>query len=231
MISKLHYSIQNFLLNASGSDRDDADARSVERFRADIGKVGAVVPYKIVVPEREYLTTLKGEPDPLVRVAGDSAIQFYFPRYGYRGPNVFALSEATLRCFSKLEKISRAFTDKVEEGEAVVEIWNTSPIKDMYGRNAVIMKEYLALGFSGDEINMPGRRLALTFLLSDSYLGFDKGPFDDLILATVNFFDGDSQMACDWLFKKCLGLGGRPCDCRPEDVIKFIRRLENGIGV
>ncbi|SDI75970.1 hypothetical protein [Pseudomonas panipatensis] len=231
MISKFHYSIRSFLLNASGSDRDDADARSVERFRADIGKVGAVVPYKIIVPEREYLTTLKGEPDPLVRVAGDSAIQFYFPRYGYRGPNVFALSEATLRCFSRLEEISRAFNDEVEEGEAVVEVWNTSPIKEKCRRKAVVLKEYLVLSFSDDEINIPGRRLALTFLLNDSGLRFDAGPFNDLILAAVDFFGGDAEIACDWLFKKCLGLGGRPCDGRPEDVIKFIRRLENGIGV
>lgn len=231
MISKLHYDIQKFLIKASESGLDDAEARSVEKLRGILGRVGAVVPYKIVVPEREYLTTLKGGLDPLVRIAGDSAIQFYFPHYGYFGPNVYALSDYTLGWFSGLGKISRPFNGEVEEGEAIVEVWNTSPFKEMHGRKAVLQKEYLVLGFSSDEIDMPGRRLALTYLLNGSDLRFDESLFDELILVAANYFGGDSQMACDWLFKKCLGLGGRPCDCKPEDVIKFIRRLESGTGV
>lgn len=228
MISNLHYKIQNCLHSDTCWDLSDGSSRSIDRIKSHLARFGEIVPYKIVVPEREYLATLKGGLDPVVRVAGDSAIQFYFPSYEYKGPNVYALSSHTLSCFSTLKGHCGPFNGECKRGEAIAEVWNTSPIKEMYGAKAVISKEYLALSYGADELALPARRLALMYILDGTGLSFEPDMYADIVGAAVKLFSGNTEAARDWLFKPCLGLGGRPCDTEPGDVMAFINRLEQG---
>lgn len=228
MNSKLHYRIQNLLFNEWEWVCNDLGCKSVEKIRSDLAKVGPLIESKLIVSENEYVTTLKGGIDPLVRTAGDSAIQFYFPQYKYSGPNVYAISRYMLGCFSKISNFSRPFDGLLKDGEAVVEVWNTSPVKDMYKEQAVVQKEFLVLGFSSEELYMSARRLALMCVLSDTELCFDRSAFHEVLLRSISIFGGGAQEACEWLFKHCIGLGRRPCDCDPKEVLEFFNRLEHG---